>query len=226
MLQLWSLLNYLPLESSKKDAELRKIQAEFLKVRKELNGTSSQDEFARWAKLRRNHDKLLEKLEASSMYSGATRPRGGLLCLFARLSPRVTRRERNIANEMILRATEKALEASKSSFDRYITGFRMLVTRVPQYGLPFWYGKEAMFWLPYGWFPYYAEWLLSFPRAPMGSVSIVSWQLACTGMIALITELIGSLVGIFTASKQPQAVPAPAKEAAAGTAGEKGKQEL
>lgn len=36
-------------------------------VRTEMNGTSSQDEFARWAKLRRQHDKLLEQVEKSSM---------------------------------------------------------------------------------------------------------------------------------------------------------------
>jgi tail-anchored protein insertion receptor len=47
-----------------------------------------------------------------------------------------------------------------------------------------------MFWLPYGWFPYYAEWLLSFPRAPLGSVSIASWQVACAIMIDLISKAI------------------------------------
>jgi ferric-dicitrate binding protein FerR (iron transport regulator) len=39
---------------------------EFLRLRKELNATSSQDEFAKWAKLRRQHDKVLEKIEKSS----------------------------------------------------------------------------------------------------------------------------------------------------------------
>lgn len=32
-----------------------------------MNGTSSQDEFAKWAKLRRKHDKTLEEYEAMSM---------------------------------------------------------------------------------------------------------------------------------------------------------------
>ena len=41
-------------------------QSEYLKVRQELNATSSQDEFAKWAKLRRQHDKLLEELEKKS----------------------------------------------------------------------------------------------------------------------------------------------------------------
>lgn len=37
-----------------------------MRVRKEMNSTSSQDEFAKWAKLRRQHDKLLEQLDKSS----------------------------------------------------------------------------------------------------------------------------------------------------------------
>lgn len=64
--QLWTLINYLPISTSKTAAEQRTLQAEYLKVRNELNATSSQDQFAKWAKIRRQHDKLLEKLEASS----------------------------------------------------------------------------------------------------------------------------------------------------------------
>ncbi|KAL2759387.1 hypothetical protein ACRALDRAFT_2077761, partial [Sodiomyces alcalophilus JCM 7366] len=175
---LWIVLNHLPIETSKQASEHRKLQAEFLKVRKELNGTSSQDQFAKWAKLRRSHDKLLEQLEAS----------------------------------------KKSLDASRSKFDSYITAFRMLVTRVPQYALPFWYAKQPMFWLPYGWFPYYVEWILSFPRAPIGSVSIVSWQLACTGMIALISDLVGFVVKPILAGKQANGTPAAFKVPASGAA--------
>ena len=43
-----------------------------------------------------------------------------------------------------------------------------------------------MFWIPKGWVPYYAEWLLSFPRAPLGSISIQAWFLACTAVIILV----------------------------------------
>lgn len=49
-----------------------------------------------------------------------------------------------------------------------------------------------MFWLPHGWFPYYAEWLISFPRAPLGSVSVASWQLACVGVITLAADSIAA----------------------------------
>lgn len=65
--QIWTLINYLPVSTSKAAADQRKLQAEYLKVRRDLNATSSQDEFAKWAKLRRQHDKLLEQLEATSM---------------------------------------------------------------------------------------------------------------------------------------------------------------
>jgi hypothetical protein len=61
-----------------------------------------------------------------------------------------------------------------------------------------------MFWLPYGWFPYYVEWFLSFPRAPLGSVSIVSWQWACMGMLALASETISAILGLVLSSRQTQ----------------------
>lgn len=45
-----------------------------------------------------------------------------------------------------------------------------------------------MFWIPAGWVPYYVEWVLSFPRAPVGSVSINVWGIACASMLALASE--------------------------------------
>lgn len=98
--------------------------------------------------------------------------------------------------------TEKGMEASRSKFDNYLTAIRMLLTRAPQYLIPFWYSQQPMFWLPHGWFPYYAEWLISFPRAPLGSVSIASWQLACTGMVVLLVDLITGIVGLVFSGKQ------------------------
>ncbi|KXH60040.1 CHD5 domain-containing protein [Colletotrichum salicis] len=180
---LWTAINYLPISTAKAAAQHRKLQADFLKTRKELNATSSQDEFAKWAKLRRTHDKQLEQLEKS----------------------------------------KQTQEASKSTFDKYLTGFRWALTKVPQYGLPFWFSKEPMFWLPYGWFPYYAEWILSFPKAPIGSVSIASWQLACSGMVTLLNDLIFSVVGLVFVAKQqdkgkPVKVPASSGKTASKTA--------
>ena len=59
-------MTFPPIPTAKEAAAKKKLQAEYLRVRGELNATSSQDEFAKWAKLRRQHDKLLEQLEAAS----------------------------------------------------------------------------------------------------------------------------------------------------------------
>ncbi|CAG9980584.1 unnamed protein product [Clonostachys byssicola] len=165
--QLWTAINYLPVPTSKAAAEQRKLQADYLKVRSELNATSSQDQFAKWAKLRRQHDKLLEQLEAK----------------------------------------KKSLEGSRSKFDNVFSALRLVLTKAPQFIIPFWYATEPMFWLPHGWFPYYAEWIISFPRAPLGSVSIASWQLACTGLLTLISDLITGIYGLVYSSSPAQAAP-------------------
>jgi len=60
--------------------------------------------------------------------------------------------------------------------------------------LQFYYTKVPMFWLPQGWVPYYAEWILSFPKAPLGAVSIQMWFIACGSVIALASE---ALVAVF-----------------------------
>ena len=53
-----------------------------------------------------------------------------------------------------------------------------------------------MFWLPHGFVPYYGEWLLSFPRAPLGAVSIQVWGMACGTAILLVSEALVALVGL------------------------------
>lgn len=67
-----------------------------------------------------------------------------------------------------------------------------------------WYGKVPIFWLPYGWFPYYVEWFASFPRAPLGSVSIVMWQAACTSMLTLLVDTVVGIIGLLAARKQSE----------------------
>ncbi|KAK4655964.1 GET complex subunit get1 [Podospora pseudocomata] len=169
---LWRIYLTLPTPLSLEFAQQRKKQKEYLAVRHELKATSSQDEFAKWAKLRRQHDKLLEDLEKKKV----------------------------------------SLEAARTKFDRTLTTTRTVSTRGVQWFLPFWYSKEPMFWLPYGWFPYYVEWFASFPRAPMGSVSIVVWQWACTAVIALMIEAATAAL-VYVAAKHSQKVrqPVPAQ---------------
>jgi len=53
-----------------------------------------------------------------------------------------------------------------------------------------------MFWIPQGWVPYYAEWMLSFPRAPLGSVSIQAWLLACTAIVILVSDAIAAVFAL------------------------------
>lgn len=62
-----------------------------------------------------------------------------------------------------------------------------------------------MFYIPAGWLPYYVEWILSFPRAPLGSVSINIWGIACASMIGLVADAIKALYVLVT--KKPVGVP-------------------
>jgi hypothetical protein len=63
--------------------------------------------------------------------------------------------------------------------------------------LQYWYAKRALFYIPKGWAPYYAEWILSFPRAPLGSVSIQLWGIACASVIALVGEALTAAFVLF-----------------------------
>lgn len=79
---------------------------------------------------------------------------------------------------------------------------RWSLTRGLKIILPLWYSKQPMFWLPKGWFPYYVEWILSFPRSPLGSISIVSWQMACAGVITLVSDAVVAILGLILGGKQ------------------------
>lgn len=45
-----------------------------------------------------------------------------------------------------------------------------------------------MFWLPRGWLPHQVEWVVSCPRAPLGSISVNVWALACGSVIGMVSE--------------------------------------
>jgi hypothetical protein len=175
-----------------------------MKVRKELNATSSQDEFAKWAKLRRQHDKLLEQLEKNSMSS---------------TSSSAGAHGKHTTNP----TTEASTDSTRATFDSAVSTLRWLGTNGLRTFLQFWYSKQAMFWIPKGWVPYYAEWLLSFPRAPLGSISIQAWFLACTAIIILVSDALVSIVALVlslgsgTAQKaKKEPIAAPSEKAAAG----------
>lgn len=76
-----------------------------------------------------------------------------------------------------------------------------------------------MFWIPEGWVPGYVEWGLSFPKAPIGSVSIQVWSFAVGQMVTLLSGLVAYFFAAFAARFiTPKAVPMPA----AGAGEEKG----
>lgn len=49
--------------------------------------------------------------------------------------------------------------------------------------------------------PWAAEWLLSFPRAPMGSVSVNVWGVACAAVITMVGEAV-TAVFVLQASRR------------------------
>lgn len=59
--------------------------------------------------------------------------------------------------------------------------------------------------MPAGWLPYYVEWILSFPRAPLGSVSINVWGIACASIIALAAEGLAAVWVLVTHKPTPAA---------------------
>ncbi|CAG8064566.1 unnamed protein product [Penicillium olsonii] len=151
---LWLLYLRLPTPTSRTARKQQQLKRAVLEQKREMNNTSSQDEFAKWAKARRRHDKTLEEYEALN----------------------------------------KDLTAQKSSFDWTVKIARWLSTNGLKIFLQFWYSKTPVFPLPVGWFPYPVEWIVSFPRAPLGSVSIQVWSNVCAAAIALAAEFVGALL--------------------------------
>ena len=103
---------------------------------------------------------------------------------------------------LLTSSEDKSLETNKASFDKTVSIARWLLTNGLRMFLQFWYSKQAMFWLPHGFVPYYGEWLLSFPRAPLGSVSIQAWGMACGSAILLGSDLIVAIVAMAMAKKE------------------------
>jgi len=58
---LWQIYTRLPLGSSKDMQEQVRLRREVVRLKREMNAISAQDEFTKWAKLRRQHDKALEE---------------------------------------------------------------------------------------------------------------------------------------------------------------------
>ncbi|KAL6707882.1 GET complex subunit get1 [Coniothyrium glycines] len=96
-----------------------------------------------------------------------------------------------------------SLRTHQATFTSAVSTLRWLGTQGLRFVLQFWFSKSPMFWLPAGWVPYYVEWILSFPRAPLGSVSINIWGIACASMIALLAEAIAAAWVLITHRPTP-----------------------
>jgi hypothetical protein len=151
-------------------------------LKRELAGVSAQDDFARWAKLRRQHDKAVQEFEKIGMAPLSQPPISLLRKLLHTTS---------ICQPVSF--TDATLRTSQTHFTTTITTLRWLSTTGLRYAINFSYTKRALFWLPAGWVPGYVEWILSFPRAPKGSVSINIWDVACASVIALVGEAVGAV---------------------------------
>ncbi|KAE8145283.1 Protein get1 [Aspergillus avenaceus] len=147
---LWILYIKLPTPLSKDAQDQNRLKREVVQLKRDMNNTSSQDEFAKWAKLRRRHDKAMDEYEQLN----------------------------------------KKIMSHKTSFDWSVKIARWLSTNGLKIFLQFWYSKTPVFALPEAWFPYYVQWVLSFPRAPLGSVSVHVWNSVCATTISVLAEII------------------------------------
>ncbi|KAI4104094.1 MAG: hypothetical protein LQ339_003947 [Xanthoria mediterranea] len=143
---LWTLYNILPTRTRSAVQDSKTLRAEAVRLRKEMTATSSQDEFAKWAKLRRGHDKAVAKYDDNA----------------------------------------NALKTHRQTFTRITTTLRYLGTNGLRLLLQFYFAKTPLFWIPNGWVPNYAAFLLAFPRAPRGSVSVQVWGIACATVVQMV----------------------------------------
>jgi len=112
----------------------------------------------------------------------------------------------------------------KSTFDRVVVILRWGGTNGLRFFLQFWFAKQPLFWIPRGWVPGYVEWLLAFPRAPTGSVSIQMWGIACATAVQLVSAAVAA--GMVLAGEQKQGGKEKISMSTGAGRGEEGKKEL
>jgi tail-anchored protein insertion receptor len=61
IIQLWQIYSRTPFGSSKEFQDQLRLRRDVVRLKRELAGISAQDDFAKWAKLRRQHDKAMEE---------------------------------------------------------------------------------------------------------------------------------------------------------------------
>ncbi len=73
-----------------------------------------------------------------------------------------------------------------------MTTTRTLVTTALQLAPQLWYLRRPAFLLPRGLVPGAVAWLLAWPKAPAGSVSVQVWGLACATVIRLVAAAVAA----------------------------------
>jgi hypothetical protein len=131
-------------------ARQRQLKAELLTTKKELMQTSAQDQFAKWAKLRRSVDKGLAELEKLSQSHSSCPDDYTFLAT---------------ASDAFLPDSE--LATTKSAFSAKFNGLIWILTAGLQFAVGWWYRKSAVFYLPPNWFGP-LTWTLALPFAPPG----------------------------------------------------------
>ena len=112
-----------------------------------------------------------------------------------------------------------SLKDFKSTFDRSITFLRWGSTNGLRFFLQFWYAKRPLFWIPRGLVPRYVEWILAFPRAPTGSVSIQMWGIACATVVQLVGAAVVAVVVLLGEYRQGQGTEKGREKMAMGAGG-------
>lgn len=134
-------------------ARQHQLKTELLATKKELVQTSAQDQFAKWAKLRRSVDKGIAELEKLSEYSPLAQAAGCIHMFLVTTSHALL--------------SDSDLVASKSAFSAQFNSVVWILTAGLQFAIGWWYRKSAVFYLPPNWFGP-LTWTLALPFAPPG----------------------------------------------------------
>ena len=124
----------------------RTLKSEILSTKSELLKTSAQDQFAKWAKLRRSVDKGLADLEKLSEFFFAC----------------------PLASPASHPYVDAEVASSKTTFALKFNSLLWLLTTGLQFGVGWWYRKQPVFFLPQGWLGPLGWWL-ALPFAPSGT---------------------------------------------------------
>jgi tail-anchored protein insertion receptor len=144
---------YLRITLSPTAMRQRALKSEILSTKSELLKTSAQDQFAKWAKLRRSVDKGLADLEKLSKYGVHN------AIFLSYIQTRLVDLRLSVDAEVA---------SSKSAFAMKFNTLLWLLTTGLQFAVGWWYRKQPVFFLPQGWLGPLGWWL-ALPFAPAGT---------------------------------------------------------